>query len=113
MKCPICNNDVTNTIEKEHPFAHKFSCENHKTFYAENGFLEKLKNYKETYGEEKYKILQQAIKEIIDENNLVIFVTDFEAPTMQLDGAVYLEFEDVTDHAHVVIQDINQFFYTD
>ena len=113
MICPICNNDVKNTIEKGHPFAHKFSCNGHKTFYAECGFLEKLKNYKEIYGEEKYKVLQQAIREIVEENKLVIFVTDFEAPTMLIDGAVYLEFEDVTDHAHVVIQDINQFFYTD
>ena len=113
MKCPICNNEIKDIVEKEHPFAHKIVCDKCPTFYVENGFLAKLNNYKDIYGEEKYNVLLNAMLEIVNENKLVIFVTDFEAPATIIDGAVYLEFDDVTDHAHVVIQDINQFFYTD
>ena len=113
MKCPTCNKEINEIIDKSNPFAYKIVCDNCPTYYVENGFLARLRNYCDVHGEEKAKLVRDAMIEIVNENKLVVFVTDFEAPATEIEGAVYLEFEDVLNHAHIVIQDINQFFYTD
>ena len=112
MKCPTCNKDIKTIIESNNPFAYKVVCDNCPTYYVENGFLARFNNYVEVH-KEKEKALQDAMLEIVNENKIVVFVADFEAPATNIDGAVYLEFEDVLNHAHIIVQDINQFFYTD
>ena len=113
MKCPTCNNEIKDIIEQDNPFAHKIICDNCPTYYVENGFLANLRNFCDVNGEEKAKLVKKAMLEIVNENKIVVFVTDFEAPATTIDGAVYIEFEDVLNHAHIIVQDINQFFYTD
>ena len=53
MKCPTCNREIQDIIEKDNPFAHKIICDNGSSYYIENGFLARLRNFENIYGEGK------------------------------------------------------------
>lgn len=113
MKCPTCNREIQDIIEKNNPFAHKIICDNCSSYYIENGFLARLRNFENIYGEDKTNLVRQSMLKFISENKKVVFVADYEAPATIIEDAVYIEFVDVTNRAKLFYTDINSNDYND
>lgn len=106
MKCPICGKEikkVTNKINKLVPY---FECRECGKFYIEHPFLNKMNGFLERYGIEKYNELLKVMKQKTT-GNVVVFVNDFEEPTIEVEDAIYLEIQDLTNELRIFYDDCN------
>ena len=65
-----------------------------------------MEGFKERYGLEKYQNLLSKMKEKTTEN-IVVFVNDFEEPTIDVEDAIYLEIQDLTNELRIFFEDCN------
>ena len=106
MKCPLCGKEIkkaTNKINKLIPY---YECDSCGKFYIEPPFKNKMEGFLERYGEEKYQNLLNAMKRKTMENT-VVFVNDFEEPTIDVEDAIYLEIQDLTNELKIFFEDCN------
>ncbi len=104
MKCILCNKEAE--IEEINGFVEKITCKDCGSYYMELPFLAQLGAFKEKYGNEKYNKVLEVMKDQI-KKNVVMFCADFEQPYFMPDNAIYLELEDITSLAKIIIIDIN------
>ena len=106
MKCPICEQSAQVNYAVNNPFTKKVECPHCGTYYIEPGVALSLENLKLRYNhDERAKKIENEMKRVIKANKIVIFVNDFEKPTMELDEAIYLEMKDICDMVQVFYED--------
>lgn len=114
MKCPICHNeDAVELEDLKNPVTMKVKCPTCGTFYMEYPFRERLDGFANIYGPEKTKKVIDAMNQFLKENKLVVFVDNFEKIMTKAEGAVFLEFQDIADRAHVYYENCNCCEYKD
>ena len=65
-----------------------------------------MEGFKNRYGEEMYSKLLNVMKQKTMKNT-VVFVNDFEEPIMDIDEAIYLEIQDLTNELRIFFDDCN------
>lgn len=109
MNCFICNQKTENNQDKKNPFTNFYSCRNCGTFYIEPIFMRKLELYEELHGRNKnYNKMIQVMQDVVSKNNIVVFTNDIDNSISKVEGAIFIEFRDITDLAHVFINDISR-----
>ena len=106
MLCPLCGKKIKKSLNKYNKLIPYFECEECGKYYIEPPFLNKMEGFKNRYGEEMYKKLLNTMKKKTMEN-IVVFVNDFEEPIMDIDEAIYLEIQDLTNELKIFFEDCN------
>lgn len=106
MKCPICGKEIKKSVNKINKLIPYYECDECGKFYIEPPFANKMEGFKERYGLEKYQNLLNKMKEKTTEN-IVVFVNDFEEPTIDVKDAIYLEIQDLTNELRIFFEDCN------
>jgi len=114
MKCPICHNEEAIELEdKNNPVTMKIQCPECGTFYMEYPYRERFDGYVKIYSGEKAQKVIDAMRLFLSENKLVVFVDNYEKIMTKAEGAVFLEFQDIADRAHVYYENCNCCEYKD
>ncbi|MDO5330037.1 MAG: hypothetical protein Q4F15_01215 [Bacillota bacterium] len=91
------------TPDKSTLSAHYLTEKGH-SFYVEPGFYMGLLGYKEKRLSDYPRILE-AIYQIIDKEERVVFTGDFESPFTLKEGYIYKEIGDITDPLGIFVED--------
>lgn len=104
MSCFICGKDAK--VERENIYTTKYTCSDCGLYYTELAFTYQLEKFKNLYGPEKYammlKIMQEKTKK-----NVIVFTFDFTETFTDIEGAVYVEIEDLTNKLGTIFVDVN------
>lgn len=106
MKCPLCNQEIKKTIDKKNKLIPYYECPNCGNFYIEPPFKNKMEGFLARYGIDNYNKLLSKMQEKTKEQ-LVAFINDFEEPIVDVEEAIYLEIQDLTNELKIFFDDCN------
>jgi hypothetical protein len=104
MSCFICNKEAK--VERENIYTTKYTCGDCGLYYTELAFTYQLEKFKNLYGPEKYQGLLDIMKEKT-QKNVIVFTFDFTETFTDIEGAVYVEIEDLTNKLGTIFVDVN------
>lgn len=86
--------------DPQYPLCNAYMNELGDIFYIEPMFYQSMLGYKDKT-EGRFEKIIEAIDRIVRENHKVIFTNDFEWPSVNKEGFIYQELQDITDPLHI------------
>lgn len=96
--------DLRQEIDPQNPYTAKFVYDNGDTFYIEPVFYLKLQAFKLHY-EDRYSNIIEEMERIVKRNHLVVFVGDDDEEITDVNGAIYLTVQDITNPLQIYVED--------
>ena len=90
--------------EKEYPFTPHIIIDENTDFYLEPMVYTQLQGFKERHPD-KYDLIISSLISRVKQNKHVVFVGNYEAYLIDLDGYIYLEITDITDPLKIFVED--------
>ena len=97
-------NHLKHEVDSNNPFSEKFVYDSGDTFYIEPVFYYKLQAFKNHY-EDHYEEIIKEMERIVKRNHLVVFVNDEDEEISNVEGAIYLTIQDVTNPLQLFVED--------
>jgi hypothetical protein len=104
MSCFICSKDAK--VERENIYTTKYTCADCGLYYTELAFTYQLEKFKNLYGAEKFDALLGIMKDKT-KKQVTVFTFDFTETFTDIEGAVYVEIEDLTNKLGTIFVDVN------
>lgn len=83
-------------LDPRFPIVNAYKDRNGHVFYVEPGFYFQLVGFKEKRWD-RYEEILSAIEKVIEENPLVVFTANYENPSIEIEGSIYREIDDVAE----------------
>jgi len=96
--------DLSKEKDEKNPFTDKFAYDTGDIFYVEPVFYLKLQAFKLHYESEYQRILDE-MERVVKKNHLVVFIGDDEEEITEVEGAIYLTIQDITNPLQLFVED--------
>ena len=90
--------------DSKNPYTTKFVYDTNDIFYVEPVFYLKLQAFK-LHHEDRYLDILNEMERIVKKNHLVVFIGDDEEEITEVDGAIYLTIQDITNPLQIFVED--------
>jgi hypothetical protein len=104
-QCYICGGE--DHSERENIYTTKHTCPVCGTYYLELGFVNQVDRFRDLYGDKLYKDLKVVMGDKLKRNGTVVFTFDFTETFTEIEGAVYVEYEDLANAMGILNNDPN------
>jgi hypothetical protein len=104
-QCYICGGE--DHSERENIYTTKHTCPVCGTYYLELGFINQVDRFRDLYGDKLYKDLKVVMGDKLKRNGVVVFTFDFTETFTEIEGAVYVEYEDLANKMGILNNDPN------
>lgn len=96
--------DLKSEIDPNNPYSTKFVYDDGDIFYVEPVFYLKLQAFK-LHHENRYGDIIKEMERIVKRNHLVVFIGDDDEEITDVNGAIYLTIQDITNPLQIFVED--------
>ena len=91
-------------VDKENPLCNAYTTKEGHIFFVEPWFYVGLTGFKEKRAE-RFDELMNALDEVVNKYEKVIFCGNFETPFVNKEGYIYREIHDLSDPLNIYVED--------